>query len=248
MIQLTWTVDLLLTGFPGTSNKSSLGMSSVALAACEGNYILLDTAGYGARGILLDALKNKNLTPDDISMVLISHLHFDHCANVDLFHKASIIFSGIEWEYAQATNDIYVQKAVIQMIKGLKIQLVDDGEEIVPGITAMLTPGHTPGSTTYLMRTKKGRIAFSGDAIKNRVELARQEAVMTYDYKLSRHTINKIRKSAKIVIPGHDCSMLIEGKSVAALDKNLLTISFQENLYANGSQSSVALQLDEIDH
>ena len=248
------TVDVLLTGFPGSSNKTSLGISSVALAKTAGHTILLDTAGFGARGMLLNELEKRKLTPSDIDMVLVSHLHFDHIANIDLFPKAEFVVSEAEWLYVHSNYDLYVQMPLINTINLYQKRFLKPDEEVLPGISSMSTPGHTPGGTTYIFEDcvsvqgeRWGVTAFAGDAIKNRTELRTGTVGMTYDKELSAHTIEAVRKRCNTVIPGHDCVMRIansEHTQIVPLRENTFIVTFQPQLTANNNQQSVSISLD----
>lgn len=247
-------VDVLLTGFPGSSNKTSLGISSVALAKTKNNTILLDTGGFGARGMLLNEFKKRGITPNSIDTVLVSHLHFDHIANIDLFPKAQFVISEEEWRYVHANYDLYVQMPLINTINLYQKRFLKPNEEILPGISSMTTPGHTPGSTTYIFENcisaqgeHWGVTAFAGDAIKNRTELRTGSVGMTYDKELSARTIEAVRTRCNTVIPGHDCVMKIAGEDCAKilpLCDNSFVVIFQPQLTANGNNQSIIITLD----
>lgn len=237
--------EILLTGFPGTSDRISLGISTVVLIECGGIRVLVDTAGFGARGLLLSALSRKGIRPEQIDFVLFTHLHFDHCANFDLFPQAAYVCSRTEWEYAWEQEDIYVQKPVIRALGECRVRLIEeDGAEPVPGIRAVLSPGHTPGGLTYCFGSGQSRVAVTGDAIKNREELRSGEVVMTYDPAVSKDTIFKIRSQSDLVIPGHDCPLQIKENDVIPSEANQWRISFQKGLSVNGGRGNIGITLD----
>jgi glyoxylase-like metal-dependent hydrolase (beta-lactamase superfamily II) len=76
-----WTVDVLVQGYPGKSpEQGGLGWSTIALARGPGGRIaLLDTGRVGVRKELLARLKAAGVTPAEVTDVLITHLHYDHC-------------------------------------------------------------------------------------------------------------------------------------------------------------------------
>lgn len=230
-------INFLIKGFPGKSDRAMLGLSSVVLVKVESKNILIDTGGYGARIFLISELEKLGLKPNDIQMLLITHLHFDHCANIDMFPDAEIVVSRQEWEHANNSNDVFVDKTVIEFMKKYKKRFIErDNETIIKGIETIFTPGHTPGGITYLIHKEDDIIAIAGDAIKNRAELASGNVVMTYDKEISKNSIEKVKKVANKVLPGHDCLMNIdENGEVTCDDNNTITLSFQDGLCVNGS-------------
>ncbi len=62
-----------------------LGLANITLIRCEGGPVLFDTGHHVNRPALVEALARRGLEPTDIKKVFLSHLHFDHSINVDLF-------------------------------------------------------------------------------------------------------------------------------------------------------------------
>ena len=92
----------------------------------------------------------------------------------------------------------------------------EDNATVLPGITAHIAPGHTPGCLAFLLRGKDSDVIFTGDAAKNRAELVSGTTDMTYDAAVSRATIDMIWKvwrmrPGSIVVPGHDLPMVLDG-------------------------------------
>ncbi|MCS6932465.1 MAG: MBL fold metallo-hydrolase, partial [Acetobacteraceae bacterium] len=75
---MTWTVELLAQGYPGASlHNGTLGWSSVALArGPEGRIALLDTGAFGLRQVLLERLRAAGVAPEQVTDLLLSHLHY----------------------------------------------------------------------------------------------------------------------------------------------------------------------------
>ncbi len=96
------TVETLFSGFPAKSSRGFLGWSAVYLVVTnQGRKILFDTAGYNERATLVAALTQRQIALDSIHTVVLSHLHFDHAANWDLFPGAEIVVHEKEMEYAR---------------------------------------------------------------------------------------------------------------------------------------------------
>ena len=155
---------------------------------------------------------------DEVGFVTISHLHFDHAGGTSRFPKAKFILQRRELEFAAAAmphNSAARQAftaedvlAAVQLNWQGRVLLVDgDAEGVIPGVDVYLTPGHTAGTMTVCLDTKKGRICYSSDAVytyRNLDEdiplglaLDSGEAVESYK------KIRRILRGGKL-IPGHE--------------------------------------------
>src|ERR1022692_4838981 len=96
-------IEMLLSGFPGKSSRGFLGWSGCYLViTASGRRLLFDTAGYNERATVINSLAKLSVAPEDVDFVVLSHLHFDHAANWDLFPKAEIIVHEREIAYADS--------------------------------------------------------------------------------------------------------------------------------------------------
>lgn len=112
-----------------------------------------------------EALSQHGLKPEDIDIVLHTHLHNDHCENDSKCVNA--IFYVHENELKQIHNphplDFRYNEDFIAEIeqKGQIVQLKED-TEVLPGIKMIYTPAHTPGGMSILIDTEKGRAMITG--------------------------------------------------------------------------------------
>ena len=83
-------LEVLTYGFALTSDQGLLGFSTISLLTVGTRRILVDTGPASRRALLYKALESKGLSPDDIDTVVLTHLHWDHCQNTDLFKGARI--------------------------------------------------------------------------------------------------------------------------------------------------------------
>lgn len=131
----------------------------------------------GLSGSLLDALRAVGYTPDAVDLVLMTHLHPDHIGwNVDetgggprlLFSRARHVVHRRDWD-AWTTPEVeaafpfpFVDRLVlpmkdsVELIEGPEVQITDE-------ISAILTPGHTPGSVSFLVASQGERAVIWGD-------------------------------------------------------------------------------------
>src|SRR5581483_5942504 len=79
------TVTTVLQGFGFGTDQGTVGFCGVTLVQGGGKKILVDTAHIGRRQLLVQRLKEMGLSPRDIDVVVLTHAHWDHSLNMDLF-------------------------------------------------------------------------------------------------------------------------------------------------------------------
>jgi N-acyl homoserine lactone hydrolase len=214
-----YQVDILVSGYPGRSlYHGGLGWSTIALIRGRDKVIVLDGGSIGMRKLLISGLAERGVKPAQVTDMLLTHAHHDHTINWPLFRQARIAIGRREMDYAlqlpwgeSSVPEFYV----LELKKLPNLHLVDDGEEVLPGIHAHLAPGHTPGSLIFTVRGDKYDVIFTGDSAKNRAELISRQTDMTYDAGVSAASIGKIRelwtaRPGNIVVPGHDLPLAFD--------------------------------------
>lgn len=118
-----------------------------------------------------DQFKKLGLSPADIDIVILTHLHWDHCYHLDKFTKARFYVSRKEYEFAQSPIPLYYKSyeypvlGLTPQFEGIKFELVDGEQEIVDGISVYPSPGHSVGHQTVAVNTETGVYHCCGDAI-----------------------------------------------------------------------------------
>jgi N-acyl homoserine lactone hydrolase len=107
-----------------------------------------------------EALRAHDVAPADIRWVITSHLHFDHCGQNAVFPQAPVYLQRSEYD----NRDNYGTPAAWLEYAGARYELLDGESEIVPGVRAIGTPGHTLGHQSVLIDTTEGDALISGDA------------------------------------------------------------------------------------
>jgi len=221
-----YKIDILVQGYPGkTVCHGALGWSTVALVRSSEQAIIVDTGSFGIRQVLIAQLKQRGLTPADVSCVLLSHAHYDHAVNWTMFPNAKIVIGAAEldWSLRQPWGTTFVPELYVRELKSWPaLHTAGDGEEVLPAITAHLAPGHTPGHLIYVLKTRDIDVVFSGDAAKNRAEIISGQGFHTYDAAVSSASIEMIRKlwgrrKGSILVPGHDLPMVRDGGEIRYL-------------------------------
>jgi len=113
-----------------------------------------------------DALESAGFSPDDINVVINTHLHDDHSGNNLLFTKAKFYIQSIEIDCCLHPHPLDYRYEP-DFIDGLDIFPVDGDMDILPGIELLHTPGHTPGCQTVRVETLQGRAIIPGMCCHN---------------------------------------------------------------------------------
>ena len=134
-------------------------------------------------GILLDSLERLGVSPDDVTDIVFTHAHPDHLWGLlddfddPLFPEASYMIGKTEWDYwmdpntldsigeARASFAVGAQRR-LAMIED-NITFFDDGEEIIQGVAARKSHGHTPGHMAFEVNSGSQSVMIIGDAIAN---------------------------------------------------------------------------------
>jgi N-acyl homoserine lactone hydrolase len=216
-----YKIDVLVQGFPGKAVcHGGLGWSTIALLRSGARKILIDVGAFGIRKPLEKQLKAAGVAAADITDVILTHAHYDHSVNFVLFENATVWIGADElaWAAAQPPRfDPLPELYVRALDTDQRVRRVADGEEFLPGITAVSAPGHTPGSLIFHLTANEVPVIFTGDAAKNRAELISRAVDASIDPKISAASIETIWKlwrkvPGTIVIPGHDLSMRLDDK------------------------------------
>ena len=111
---------------------------------------------------LEEALGKINLTPDDIDIVIQTHLHHDHVGNSTKCRRAKVIVQEDELRFALAPHPLVANLYGIDLLQGVNFCPIKGDTDIDDGIRVLLTPGHTPGSQSVCVRTSEGQAIITG--------------------------------------------------------------------------------------
>lgn len=223
-------INQILEGKPFMTEFGIVGYSSVILIKEKNKNILFDCGQRGCALQLKEGLAKSGLGCEDITDVVISHMHFDHVGNLPLFKNATIHISEEEWKSVNSNPDEWHCVQTREYIKQkCKIHFVKEGDIICNDVTVLELPGHTMG----LIGLKcADDIILCSDAIKNRFEMWEDMPLMAADVELSKRTQDRIKKEASIIYTGHD-TILSRGNPINRSD-----ISFNLKI-ANGDLKRV---------
>jgi glyoxylase-like metal-dependent hydrolase (beta-lactamase superfamily II) len=167
-------------------------------AVRQGKTLILVDAGYGGSGpgesLLAKAMEKAGLAPDEVDLVLLTHMHADHIGGlVDkdrrIFPRAGVRASVPETDFWLSDKPGRGQKANALLARRVTALYGADflppfafGEEAAPGITALDASGHTPGHTVFLVESGGQKLLIGGDLIHAAaLQFAEPSASPTYD-------------------------------------------------------------------
>jgi len=198
----------LYFGFPARSHRGYLGLSSAYLVVGE-RLFLYDTLGFGEREGLLARIETLGFSPLDVEVVVLSHLHFDHAANADLFPWAEVWVHEAELDHAaRVRQDPRADPACLAYLPGVLRRLQPVGEgRVAPGVALLHLPGHTPG---LLGLEVEGLGVLASDAVKSRYDLEGPPAPPCWNPDLAQESRQRLLAYPRL-FPGHDVSLHKEG-------------------------------------
>ena len=135
------------------------------------------------------------LTADDITDVILTHLHFDHCGGavrwnedrtdyIPTFKNATYITSKAQWEWATNPNNrekaSFLKENILPIMEKGRIKLVDSDCELFPGISIRIFNGHTDGQVIPFVRYKDKTIVYMADLLPSAAHIP-LPYVMSYD-------------------------------------------------------------------
>src|SRR3984885_4875882 len=164
-----------------------------------------------------DALAQAGINVFEVGDVVLTHLHWDHAGNIDLFPQAT--FHIQDAEMAQATGRCICHKwfrrqsevdDVVALVRNLYAGRVKfhDGEGIVaPGVTVHLVGGHTGGLQIVRVNTARGAVVLASDAVHYWQNLAEQNPfppANVMDALEAFRIVEDLAGARDPILPGHD--------------------------------------------
>jgi glyoxylase-like metal-dependent hydrolase (beta-lactamase superfamily II) len=169
-----------------------------------GSHLVLIDTGAGelfgaASGLLISNLKAAGYQPEQIDTILLTHIHGDHSGGlcvggVRQFPNATVYVDKRDLEYFVTREDRTDDSETLQRqlkqsratvgpyLKAGKIAFIHEDSHLIPGITTISQPGHTPGHTAYLVQNSGHALLVWGDIIhSSEVQFAHPEVTIAYD-------------------------------------------------------------------
>jgi N-acyl homoserine lactone hydrolase len=161
----------------------------------------------------VDALKKVGITPDEIDLVICTHLHNDHMELGHLYKNARFIIQKAELEANFNPHPVEEPRCVPEsVLDGLDFEVIDGDTQVVEGVRVLSTPGHTRGGQSIMVDTARGKIIISG-LCTIRYNFEPPEAVAKLmpvippgthlDVREAFDSLMRIKDEADIIIPLH---------------------------------------------
>lgn len=164
-----------------------------------------------------EAVARAGVKPDEVTDVIISHIHWDHLDGVDLFPKARIWIQRDEFTHhldsTGAVKDRAIDAADAKILAAIaregRVRLVDgDAQEIIPGITVYTGGKHTFASQFAAVKTSSGTVVVASDNMYLYENLAKHVAIaQTLDAASNLRAQDRmvtLASNPRLIVPGHD--------------------------------------------
>ena len=197
------SITLLFSGLPARCDKFLTGISTVVVLRSASRTILFDTGPYAYRPILQGRLRKAGIEPASVDTIVLSHIHWDTIANVDLFPNAEIIVHERELAHADATASAHALMPgyATRILRKLKLEPVNSAYSVTDGVALIELFGHTPGSVGLLC----GDTLLAGDAVSCAGEAAgREPHEAHHNPEEAQASLTRALALAAVIYPGHD--------------------------------------------
>jgi glyoxylase-like metal-dependent hydrolase (beta-lactamase superfamily II) len=165
-----------------------------------------------------EGLKLLGTDSNSVREVIITHLHYDHVGNFDMFPRATLHLQDLEMRYAtgrymghECFRGAYEVEDVVGMVRRVyenRVQFHDSDAEIAPGVSVHLIGGHTMGLQAVRVATRRGAVVLASDAshFYANMEQTRPFPIVwsVADMVDGYRKLRSLADSAEHIIPGHD--------------------------------------------
>jgi glyoxylase-like metal-dependent hydrolase (beta-lactamase superfamily II) len=208
---------------PDARNFITAGLNSLLIRTGKQNILVETGMGsklpdkmvkvYGQPAKLLENLQAARVAPDEIDTVINTHLHFDHCGwntirqgdgVTPTFPKAKYYVQEGEWRHAQEQHIrdavSYISDNYNPLIESGQMQLLRGDQEIVPGISVRVFPGHTMNMQAVVVTSGGKTACYISDLIPTSVHID-LTWVMAFDLS-PIDTIDSKKRYYDLALPG----------------------------------------------
>jgi glyoxylase-like metal-dependent hydrolase (beta-lactamase superfamily II) len=161
-----------------------------------------------------DALATVELKPEDVDIVIQTHLHNDHCENTYKCTNAKVYVQQAELDFFKMPHPID-HRYYSDLLDDSEVITVEGDGEIVSGVRVILTPGHTPGGQSVAVETAKGTAVITGFCCNGNNFPSVGPAVapgVHIDAIEAHESAQRVKELADILIPIHDLEVGLKGK------------------------------------
>lgn len=221
--------DVVVQGSSFILDVGGIGISNCTLVTTADGPIIFDVGSHVTRDMIKAGLAKRGLKPADIRRVFLSHMHFDHVMNIDLFpHTTEVFVSRAEWDYVSNPHpaDDWLPWGIQDQLKKYKLHLIEGTAELSAGVRYFPVPGHTPGCYALALDLADGRRAtLAADALKFPREAILGRSDHSFDTpEAAARSIRTIVEMSDIIIPGHYGTLFKENGQIIWSDTQKLNL------------------------
>jgi glyoxylase-like metal-dependent hydrolase (beta-lactamase superfamily II) len=181
--------------FPALSSAEEWRLPVTAvLIRGAGMTVLVDTGlgpeprafmpGAGAR--LPAELARVGASPEDVELVVHTHLHVDHIGWDGTFPNARYVVSADDWSYFMTDESLeqrtHLRDRVAPLREAGRVLLVEGEVDLASGVRLVPTPGHTPGHASVFLESEGHELAVLGDVVVHELQLADPDLVYVSEH------------------------------------------------------------------
>ena len=109
-----------------------------------------------------EGLNKWGLKPEDIDIVIVTHLHSDHIALAPRYTRARFIVQKAELDFGLHPHPLGAPSYHVEQFRDLNLDIISGDKEITEGVSVLLTPGHSPGGQSVAVSTPAGTAIITG--------------------------------------------------------------------------------------
>lgn len=164
--------------------------------------------GFLRGGQLLESLAAVDKSPSDIDLIALTHLHLDHIGWLwqsapgqpkSPFTHAKVLVGAVEWTHPELAATDGVANQMLDVFAS-QVDIIADGETVLPGVQAFATPGHTLGHMSYVIASGGRRLIALGDALTSPIQISHPHLTTAVDddparsVTVARHLIDELAR------------------------------------------------------
>ena len=156
-----------------------------------------------------EALTTLGLEPEDIDIIIHTHLHNDHCENDYKCTNADVYVQKKEYAFLKEPHPVD-HRYYPDILDDVNVIEVDGDVNITDGIDVILSPGHTVGGQSVAVNTAEGRAVITGFCCNDKNFPSTGPAIapgVHIDLTEAYDSIQKIKAMADILLPLHDLTI-----------------------------------------
>jgi glyoxylase-like metal-dependent hydrolase (beta-lactamase superfamily II) len=165
-----------------------------------------------------EGLRMIGIEPGQVRNVIVTHMHYDHIGNAELFPQATYHLQDAEMQYCtgrcmchRVVSDVYDIEAVTSMVRKVyngRVQFHDGVAELAAGLSVHKLGGHTRGLQVVRVFTRRGWLVLASDASHLYANMQQERPFPAVDSVPDMlegfRTLRRLAESADNIIPGHD--------------------------------------------